>query len=939
MMIQRLALAGMLMMAEVTGVFALEITFPSGARQTIGSASDPVALAAGDLDSDGDLDLVVGFGYGVAWWENTGGDGSAWTEYSIDSTIHHVTGVAAVDLDFDGDLDALASVSSEGEVRWYENLGSGAAWVTHTIDAAVAGASSVSASDLDGDGDIDALATAFDGDTVSWWSNDDGLGLSWTAHTIDASFDGARGGLVADIDGDGDLDVAAGAFYDDQIAWWENTGGAASAWTEHLVATGLDGFQQLAVGDIDRDGDLDLAGTTFFDDTVRWWENSDGAGSSWSVHTISSTLTRPRSVALADIDQDGLLDAVTTGYVGEVVRVYFNGNDGQSWAAHTFDDAFVGAEQVVAADLDGDGDLDLSACGRNGQTVAWWPNEAIHRSALYPEQRGAATGFSQPWSVDTADFDGDGDPDLVAAASGSDTVEWFENAVFDGRDEAWVGTVIDLDFDSVAAVRAADVDGDGDPDVVGAAMNGDAVTWWENSSGNGTTWVERPIAINFDGAFGVDVTDMDADGDLDVVGAALFADTVMWWENTAGDGTSWTARTVEAVLDGAVSVATADLDGDGDVDIAAAGSQSDTFEWFENLDGSATSWARHTIASNFDYAHAVAVGDLDGDDDPDIVGAAAWSDDLLWWENASGNATVWSQHTIDGAVDGVRGLNLADLDGDGDLDVLAAAAFTSTLSWWENADHSATAWTEHQLDGAFVGGTAVKAADLTGDGWLDVVATPFDGHAVEWWENFGGQFALAAADRAPFFVRSGDRTPIFAITADHLGRTEDGDAMLRTFQIQFAGASQGTPLTEAEANAMVSELTVWLDDGSGTFEPGADALIVTIDQLSFFNSQLQIEFPIGDSATRFEFGTPRIYWVVVEFEPDAHLQTPHRLALKHCTRTEYASSAWHWDHSVGLELEWIENLWTGTMVVVDPSTIFIDSFEIGNTTAWSRTVP
>lgn len=936
---RHIALTCALLTVAAMGVFAFEISFPSGERQTIGSLSDPVTLAASDLDSDGDLDLVVGFGGGVAWWENNGGAGPAWTEHEIDGTIHYVTGVAAADLDLDGDPDALASVSSEGEVRWYENTGGGAAWVTHTIATGVAGASSVCAADIDGDGDLDAVATAFDGDTIGWWSNDDGLGLSWSAHAIDTSFAGARGGHVADIDGDGDHDVAAVAFSDGRFSWWENTDGAGSAWTEHVVATGLNGAYSVAAGDIDRDGDLDLAGATFFDDTVRWWENTDGAGSSWLVHTITTTLVRARSVALADVDHDGLLDAVTTGYVGEVVRLYLNGLEGQSWSAHTFDDSFVGAEQAIAADIDSDGDLDLAACGRNGHTVAWWPNETIHRSALYPEQRGAATGFSNPWSVDTADIDGDGDPDLVAAASGSDTVAWFENAVFEGRDASWEEVVIDSDFDFAAAVRAADIDGDGDPDVVGAALHGDTVTWWENTAGTGSAWAEHLIADNIDGAFAVDVADMDADGDLDVVGAALLGDAVTWWENAVGDGTVWTAHTVESALDGAVSVAVADLDGDGDPDIAAAGSQSDSFEWFENLDGSATSWARHTIATGLDYAHMVTVGDIDGDGDPDLVGAAAWSDQLLWWENAFGNATVWVAHTIDDAVDGVRGVDLADLDGDGDLDVLAAAAYTSMLSYWENADHSGTVWTEHQLDGAFVGGTDVKAADLTGDGWLDVVATPHDQNAVVWWESFGGQFALATAAHAPTFARSGETATMLAITADHRGRSEDGDATLRTFQIQLAGSSNGTPLTEAEANALIAELTVWLDDGSGAFEPGADALLVTIDQLTFAVSQLQIELPTGDPNVRFGFGAPRSYWVVVELAADAHLQTPHQLALKHCTRTEYSSSAWHWEHSVGLELEWVGNLWTGTMVIVDPSAIFVDGFESGDTTAWSAHVP
>ncbi|MCP4659428.1 MAG: DUF11 domain-containing protein [bacterium] len=93
---------------------------------------------------------------------------------------------------------------------------------------------------------------------------------------------------------------------------------------------------------------------------------------------------------------------------------------------------------------------------------------------------------------------------------------------------------VDAAFDGAKQVFAADVDVDGDLDVLGAATGADDVAWWENTAGDGSAWTKRIIDGFFDFVFGVYAEDIDGDGDIDVLGAAAGFDDVAWWENTAG---------------------------------------------------------------------------------------------------------------------------------------------------------------------------------------------------------------------------------------------------------------------------------------------------------------------------------------------------------------------------------------------------------------------
>ena len=73
--------------------------------------------------------------------------------------------------------------------------------------------------------------------------------------------------------------------------------------------------------------------------------------------------------------------------------------------------------------------------------------------------------------------------------------------------------------------------GDGDTDVLGASSGEADVTWWENTSGNGSTWTEHIVDEGFNGAQSVFATDVDGDGDTDVLGAAINHTKIFWWEN------------------------------------------------------------------------------------------------------------------------------------------------------------------------------------------------------------------------------------------------------------------------------------------------------------------------------------------------------------------------------------------------------------------------
>ena len=340
-------------------------------------------------------------------------------------------------------------------------------------------------------------------------------------------------------------------------------------------------------------------------------------------------------------------------------------------------------------------------------------------------------------SVYSADVDGDGDMDVLGAALSAGEIAWWENT--DGTGTSWTEHIIDSDFSGAILVNSADVDGDGDMDVLGAAWLAYEIAWWENTNGIGTSWTKHTVDGAFDNARSVYSADVDGDGDIDVLGAAYFTDGIIWWENTDGTGTSWIDHVVDGSFVGANSVFATDIDGDADVDVLGASSSRGDIIWWENTDGTGTSWTEHVVDDSFSGLKSVFASDVDGDGDTDILGAGATGTnerDITWWENTDSTGTSWIEHTVDGVFEGAYSVYATDVDGDGDTDVLGAAGGDGII-WWENTDGTGTSLTKHIVNGDFVGARSVFAADIDGDGNMDVIGAALTVDEVAWWDVMG----------------------------------------------------------------------------------------------------------------------------------------------------------------------------------------------------------
>ena len=177
------------------------------------------------------------------------------------------------------------------------------------------------------------------------------------------------------------------------------------------------------------------------------------------------------------------------------------------------------------------------------------------------------------------------------------------------------------------------------------------------------------------GAYGLYVVDMDADGDMDVVGTTDYTKDVIIWFNQGGDPVSWSEQVVDNGYDGGTSVHPVDLDGDGDMDIvAAAENPGDNVSWWRNDGGEPIVWTRLLIDDDVPVACNVFAADVDGDGRVDVL-STSWSDRFVaWWQNDGGDPPQWTRHTLDGSFVGAHSAVAGDVDGDGDTDVVATAA-------------------------------------------------------------------------------------------------------------------------------------------------------------------------------------------------------------------------------------------------------------------------
>ena len=343
-----------------------------------------------------------------------------------------------------------------------------------------------------------------------------------------------------------------------------------------------------------------------------------------------------------------------------------------------------GAQDVLAADLDADGDSDIVASSFGA--VVWYENDG---QGNFGEQQVITTRVSDAFAVYITDLDGDGDLDVISASRDVDRdvlpptpydsqIAWYEN---DGTGNFGEQRVIILDTQQrFSDLSAADLDGDGDQDVLSTSFSNIAV-WYEND-GEGNFGGQQIITTQVEDIVAIYATDLDGDGDQDVLSASLSDDKIAWYEN---DGTgNFGAQVIIDLVDFANDIYPADLDGDGDQDVVATFSTA--LVWYEN-DGKGNFRGQQVIFSQandtFFNPDGVYATDLDGDGDQDVLSASSFGNGIAWYEN-DGQGNFGGRRIITTEVAGLNAITTSDLDRDGDQDLLSASSFNSKIAWYEN---------------------------------------------------------------------------------------------------------------------------------------------------------------------------------------------------------------------------------------------------------------
>jgi hypothetical protein len=287
----------------------------------------------------------------------------------------------------------------------------------------------------------------------------------------------------------------------------------------------------LTVHDLDRDGDPDLIASTPGNGDLAWYENPRGSERPWARHLIDN-LPKIHSQALLDLDGDGRpeLIANTTdqlvwfGIPSEPRRAAKASpavGDGERWVRQILSkDGVTGTPHyLTSVNLRGDGRHVLLAGAPDGAYLAWWERGAAaewRRSVL----RENVTGASH---LRLTDIDQDGKPDLFFSRGHESGSAWLAGP--DWKRE----TAIDAGaLKEPHALDLGDLNGDGAPEVAAAARTqGGLVVWWNDGKGRFTSTQIDPVQRGMD----LKIHDVDGDGDQDILTAGATGKNLVWFEN------------------------------------------------------------------------------------------------------------------------------------------------------------------------------------------------------------------------------------------------------------------------------------------------------------------------------------------------------------------------------------------------------------------------
>ncbi len=657
-----------------------------------------------------------------------------------------------------------------------------------SLSAAIPAPYDIHLADFNKDNYPDLLTYSFDDGDLLIFHNDQSGAFPTSIRLIDGPSGQSQISTIesADIDADGNLDILM--FDASDIHWFRNMGngvGSEAYSSENTVATGSN-FRDLAVGDMDGDGFVDVVAVE--NGVVQWYKN-DGSGSFGSAQIMSSTPAAFR-ISLNDIDNDGDLDLLQAHNSNFFLR-----NDNGTFAQVFLTTPTNGSDAIITGDFDEDNFIDVAFGSFNDHNVDVYLNNQAAAFNTATDVNSSETHLS-PEDFSIGDMDGDGDLDfLTAFFNGGGITVLYDN---DGTG-SFSATEVTTGQTSLSRVEATDLDNDGDLDVVFSRQDGN-IRWIQNA--NSIAPVNKVSITSFSptsGPIGTSVTISGSNFDETPANNVVYfgatqatVSSATSTELTVTVPSGATYKPITVLVNGLVAsssnpfavthegagiavnsfdskvnlttgtnpyyISIGDLDGDGKTDVAVPNFTSNTISIFRNtsVNGavSAGSFSPKVDFVADDGPTAVSIGDLDGDGKLDLAVANWLGNTVSIIRNTSQGGILSS----DARVDLTTGTNpfsvaIGDLDDDGKPDLAVANRNSNTVSIFRNTSVSGTLSTgsfSSKVD--FATGTnplSVAIGDLDGDGKADLAVTNFGSGTVSLFRNTSLSGSLSASSFSP----------------------------------------------------------------------------------------------------------------------------------------------------------------------------------------------
>ena len=705
----------------------------------------------GDIDNDGDEDIMTAGGRNVVWFENIDGQGTYGkrkliANYPIGS---YIDSPFLHDIDGDGDLDAIVSASVNDRIIWFENLDGLGNFGPERMVWNFEG--SIYLSDIDSDGDVDILSSYTYQNKIVWLKNLNGLGQFGSPTIIDVNAGEVSSLKTADLDGDGDQDILLASYSNDKLIWYENLDGNGTFGPQRIISTLMNDPTSVFAADIDNDGDLDVVSTANMSDLVAWQENLDGNGNFGPLQVIGVNVNGANGLNVADIDNDGDNDIFFASRDDNFIAYYENLNGEGTFAPAKIISSNVDLPTgIKITDIDHDGYLDVMCIASKSAKLSWYKN--VDGNGNFGNQNVIYEDIDNVENIFAADLDGDGDLDLISASHnitifGNSIIAWFEN--LDGHGN--FGKQKGIDYPQGAVfVRAVDVDGDGDLDIIGGTYSTSTkkIIWYENLDGLGNFGPVNDISNNIlNKLTSLETADIDGDNDIDIL-YTTYSD-FGWIENTDGLGNYNTVHHLPALADFNSETYPADLDNDGDIDILSLQfNRVGEATWYKNLDGLGN-FSEAIIIHRLSRGevHILNAADMDMDGDLDVVIGSDNRDEFLIWVENTGNGNFGNATVITKLESYPTEITLGDFDNDNDIDVAFTAYNQNRIGWIENIDGQGNFGPEIILSNTSLEANDIIAADLDGDMDIDIIASSHLDNKIIWYKN---TFILSMLENSKF---------------------------------------------------------------------------------------------------------------------------------------------------------------------------------------------